>query len=268
MTPETKPKPKPSVIPYKREARDIYALIDFIPGEPEAQPDAMRQEPILRERVVPPLADWITDGGLDQTVLVSSNTILCYDRSDLNRRIQPDCYVAFGVDVQAICERELYLPWEVGKVPDFALEVSFQSTARRDMTTKREVYRQLGVPELWVVDGTGGDLHGAPLIGWRLSDGEYLPIPITVSEFGDEVSGYSPTTGLRLCFTEGEFRFQNPSTGEYLAGTIEDRRAYRELRAARERLQSERELERLRELSRRLQEQIRRLEGRGGASQD
>ena len=266
MTTETniKPKPKPSVIPYKREERDIYALMDFNPGEPEAQPDAMRQEPILRERVVPPLADWLTDGGIDQTVLVSSNTVLCYDRSDLNRRIQPDCYVAFGVDVQAIRDRELYLPWEVGKVPDFALEVSFQSTARRDMTTKREIYRQLGVPELWIVDGTGGDLHGAPLIGWRLSDGEYIEIPITAAEFGGEASGYSPMTGLRLRFTADGFRFQNPSTGEYLAGTIEDRRAYRELRAARERS----ELERLRETSRRLQEQIRRLEGRGAPSQD
>ena len=114
------------------------------------------------------------------------------------------------------------------------------------------------------MDGTGGDLHGTPLIGWRLSDGEYLEIPTTAAEFGGEVSGYSPTTGLRLCFTSDGFRFQNPSTGEYLAGTIEDRRAYRELRAARERS----ELERLRETSRRLQEQIRRIEGRGGASQD
>ena len=225
---KTKTKPKPSVIPYKREERDIYALIDFNPGEPEAQPDAMLQEPILRESVVTPLADWITDGGLDQTVFVSSDTILCYDRSDLNRRIQPDCYAAFGVDVQAILDRELYLPWEVGKVPDFALEVASRRTARRDLTTKREIYRQMEVPELWLVDGTGGDLYGAPLIGWRLSDGEYLPIPITVSEFGDEVSGYSPTTGLRLCFTEGEFRFQDPLTGKYLAGSLEGRRAYRE----------------------------------------
>ena len=132
MTTETKTDPKPSVIPYKREAIDIYALIDFIPGEPEAQPDAMLQEPILTESVITPLADWLTDGGIDRTVFVSSDTILCYDRSDLNIRIQPDCYVAFGVDVQAIRERELYLPWEVGKVPDFALEVASRTTARRD----------------------------------------------------------------------------------------------------------------------------------------
>ena len=298
---------KPSVIPYKREAIDIYALIDFIPGEPEAQPDAMLQEPILTESVITPLADRLTDGGLDPTVFVSSDTILCYDRSDLNIRIQPDCYVAFGVDVQAIRERELYLPWEVGKPPDFALEVASRTTARRDRTTKRDIYIRIGVPELWLVDGTGGEMHGAPLTGWRLENGEYAPIPIT-SESGGGVSGYSPATGLRLRFADGRFHFQDPSTGEDLVDTLEDRRAHRETRAAleaeRAELESERaehestrtdldierldhgltrserdaeraereriqrELEREREMNRRLQERIRRMEGRGGSSQD
>ena len=292
MTTDTKTDPKPSVIPYKREAIDIYALIDFIPGEPEAQPDAMLQEPILTESVITPLADWLTDGGIDRTVFVSSDTILCYDRSDLNIRIQPDCYVAFGVDVQAIRERELYLPWEVGKVPDFALEVASRTTARRDRTTKRDIYRRMGVPELWLVDGTGGEMHGAPLTGWRLENGEYAPIPIT-SESDGGVSGYSPAIGLRLTFAGGRFRFQDPSTGEYLVDTLEDRRAHRDARvehestrtnlnierldhsltrserdaerAERERIQSE--LEREREMNRRLQERIRRMEGRGGSPQ-
>ena len=308
MTTETntETKPKPSVIPYKREATDIYALIDFIPGEPEAQPDAMLQEPILTESVIPPLADWLTDGGLDQTVFVSSDTILCYDRSDLNIRIQPDCYVAFGVDVQAIRERELYLPWEVGKVPDFALEVASRTTARRDRTEKRDIYSQIGVPELWLVDGTGGEMHGAPLIGWRLENGEYAPIPIT-AEPGGGVIGYSPAIGLRLRFADGRFRFQDPATGEDLVDTLEDRRAHRATRAAldderaehestrtdlnierldhsltrserdaerdeRERIQRELERERGaresdRETIRRLQERIRRMEGRGGSPQ-
>ena len=230
MTTETNTKPKPSVIPYKREAIDIYALIDFIPGEPEAQPDAMLQEPILTESVITPLADRLTDGGLDRTVFVSSDTILCYDRSDLNIRIQPDCYVAFGVDVQAIRERELYLPWEVGKVPDFALEVASRTTARRDRTEKRDIYSQIGVPELWLLDGTGGEMHGAPLTGWRLEDGEYAPIPITADP-GGGVSGYSPAIGLRLRFADGRFHFQDPATGEDLVDTLEDRRAHRETRA-------------------------------------
>ena len=300
MMTETKTDPKPSVIPYKREAIDIYALIDFIPGEPEAQPDAMLQEPILTESVITPLADWLTDGGLDRTVFVSSDTILCYDRSDLNIRIQPDCYVAFGVDVQAIRERELYLPWEVGKVPDFALEVASRTTARRDRTEKRDIYSQIGVPELWLVDGTGGEMHGAPLTGWRLENGEYAPIPIT-SEPGGGVIGYSPAIGLRLRFADGRFRFQDPATGEDLVDTLEDRRAHRATRAAlddartdlnierldhsltrserdaeragraaeraeRERIASE--LEREREMNQRLQERIRRMEGRGGPPRD
>ena len=292
MTTETKTDPKPSVIPYKREAIDIYDLIDFIPGEPEAQPDAMLQEPILTESVIPPLADWLTDGGLDRTVFVSSDTILCSDRSDLNIRIQPDCYVAFGVDVQAIRERELYLPWEVGKVPDFALEVASRTTARRDRTTKRDIYGKIGVPELWLLDGTGGEMHGAPLTGWRLENGEYARIPITAESDGG-VSGYSPAIGLRLTFSHGRFRFQDPSTGEYLVDTLEDRRAHRDTRAALdderaehestrtnlnierldhsltrsefERIQSE--FEREREMNRRLQERIRRMEGRGGSPQ-
>ena len=46
------------------------------------------------------------------------------------------------------------------QVGDVALvvEVSF-STPNHDLTTKRNLYAQGGVPEMWVVDGEAGEVH-------------------------------------------------------------------------------------------------------------
>ena len=38
---------------------------------------------------------------------------------------------------------------EVGKVPDWALEVASESTRRVDVVRKPPIYERIGVPELW-----------------------------------------------------------------------------------------------------------------------
>ena len=116
------------IIPYQKEDRDIYAGLEFDPNDPEPLPDAMYQEPILAEFMYL-LAHHLVYGPGRRDVFVSSNTFICYDRGNLNRRIGPDCYVAVGVDAAAIRSRRLYLPWEAGKPPDLALEVASVSTA-------------------------------------------------------------------------------------------------------------------------------------------
>ena len=111
------------------------------------------------------LGSHFTDFGERPDTFLSSNTILCYDPGDLNIRVAPDVYLAFGVDEQAIRQRRLYLPWEVGKPPDLAVEVASASTARQDVTAKRDIYARIGVPEYWRFDPTGRDYYDQPLAG-------------------------------------------------------------------------------------------------------
>ena len=252
---------KPPPLPYRREPTDIYALMDFNPDEPEAQIEAMLQNPVILYDIMPTLNRHLAKGGRDPEVFLDSDTILCYDRSDPNVRIQPDCYVAFGVDAQAIRDRKVYLPWEVGKPPDFALEVASDSTARHDTSDKMDVYRRIGIPELWLCDSTGGALYGQPLAGWRLSGGEYLPIEMTEESDG-AIRGYSAAIGLYLCWLDGHLRFFDPTANRYLPDSdeaYEDSEALESERAAHAR--TRRALARERERSRRLEEALRRLRG-------
>ena len=266
---------KTKTLPYKREAIDIYDLIDFAPDEPEPLPDAMLQNRIISRQILSALDDRLSNFEQNPDVFVDSNTILCYDRSDLNVRIQPDFYAAFGVDAQAILDRQLYLPWEVGKPPDFALEVASKTTARYDVTDKMDIYRRIGVPEVWHVDHTGGEFYGQPLAGWRLSGGVYLPIETTERPDGF-ISGYSPAIRMFICWDDGQLRFFDPLENRYLRSSNEayaDSRGLDSERAAHARtrraLDSEqsghdatrRALESERERSRRLEEELRRLRG-------
>ena len=287
MTTATKTETETKPLRYKREAIEIDDLIDFNPDEPEAQIEAMLQNLVILHDIIPVLHRRLVSGGRNpEEVFLDTDTILCYDRSNLNVRVQPDCYVAFGVDARAIRDRGVYLPWEAGKPPDFALEVASDSTARYDTSDKMDVYRRIGVPELWLCDSTGGELYGQPLAGWRLSDGEYLPIAIAAEPDG-AISGHSAALGLHLCWDGRRLRFRDPLTGEYLrnndevhdafeseqiahAGTRRrfgrERIAHAETQQALERERREREAERAehereRERTRRLEEELRRLRG-------
>ena len=73
--------------------------------------------------------------------------------------------MVFWVDARAIRPRKLYLPWEAGKPPDWALEIASESTAREDVNRKPAIYARIGIPEYWRFDPTGGNYHGVPLWG-------------------------------------------------------------------------------------------------------
>ena len=79
-------------------------------------------------------------------MFLDTDTNICYDRSNLNVRVAPDVYITFGVDDRAIRPRKIYLPWEVGKVPDWVLEVASESTSRVDVQRKPGIYARIGVP--------------------------------------------------------------------------------------------------------------------------
>ena len=211
-------KPRHTMIPYQQEDRDIYDGLEFDPDDlAELWPGNMFQEPGLMELVYL-LNDHFVGSTGRRDVLVTGVGFICYERSNLNFRVGPDCMVAIGVDALAIRERRLYLPWEAGKPPDFVLEWASDSTAGNDIGPKREIYQSIGVGEYWRFDSTGGRHYGVPMIGERLVNGRYEPFDV-VAQADGSVRGYSPT--LDLYFTweplesgDGLVCVHDPATGQ------------------------------------------------------
>ena len=199
-----------TILAYNRQGEIDYSRLEFDPDKPDPLPDGMFQNPVLRQ------LGWALElrfGGRPD-FFYDSNTFICYDRLNLNGRVAPDFYAAFGVDAEAIIERRLYLPWEAGKPPDFVLEVASRDTAMRDVGAKREIYAQIGIPEYWRFDRTGGDLYGEPLAGELLVDGIYRPMELTTSPDG-VLKGYSPVLGLHLCWYDGVIYVYDGDSGTY-----------------------------------------------------
>ena len=236
-----------------------YAHLGQLPDPPRL-PDAMQQLPYLTTAFTI-LDDYFRER---PDALVGGEGYLCCDTRDRSRWVAPDCVVAFGVDPGAILHRNGYVIEEVGKPPDFVLEIASESTGRADYTTKRDIYAGYGVGEYWRFDATGGQHHDAALSGERLIDGVYEPMPLQHGQDG-VIRGHSPVLGLGLHWDDGRLRFFDPAAGAYLPGLTEAkaqldaeaearRNAEIELDAEVEaRRNSEVELQRLREQLSRLQ---------------
>lgn len=162
-------------------------------------------------------------------VFVNGGAFVSYDVTDGNRRVAPDLFIAFGVDVAGIYEK---LPnfwiWEVGKAPDFVMEVASPSSAANDLGWKRELYQQLEIQEYWRFDPTGGRLYGKAIEGERLVAGRYQEYPL---QFGDDgsVRGHSQLLDVMFYWDGAEFDALNPATGRTI-----DKRVAAEARADRE----------------------------------
>ena len=130
-------------------------------------------------------------------------------------RLAPNLVVTFGVRPDAIVSRNGYVINEVGKPPDWVLEIASRATGRRDYTVKRDGYAAYGIGEYWRFDHTGGRFHDAPLAGDMLVGGRYVPIELTHESDG-MMWGHSPTLGLDLVWDQGGLRLRDPLTLEYL----------------------------------------------------
>ena len=240
------------------EVVDQYPIEDTLPDPPKIHD--MRQHRQLR-RIDSALDSYYADR---PDVLVSGAGYLRQDAHNDAEQLAPDCVVAFGVDRDAIVERNGYVISEVGKPPDFVLEVASRSTGRRDYTIKRDAYARYGVVEYWRSDETGGKYHDAPLAGDRLVGGVYVPIPLHRTPDG-VIRGHSEILGLDVCWDRGITRFRDPSTGEYLPDNREMKEARDAAETQRDIAEAERDAERAgriaaeAELSR-LREQLRQME--------
>ena len=211
-------------------------LPDIFYEEPEPVEDGMQQEFSIQT-----IKGCLWERYLGRSDIFVSNAIfISYDRTNGNARIQPDLFIAFGVDAAAIREN---LPnfwiWETGKVPDFVMEVASPSTAANDTGPKRNLYQRLGVTEYWRFDPTGGELYGQPLQGERLIGGRYTPCEITAAPDGSQRSR-SQLLNLDFSWNGAEFDVLDPTTGksikitEIITAEQEARTAEQEARHAAE----------------------------------
>lgn len=232
------------ILPYKlqlEEGERLGALED-----PGPLPEGMYQNPTLlyaANALISRLRELLG-------VFVDFNTFVYFDRTNRNRRVSPDLYVALGVDTDAIRERHGYLIWEVGKPPDFVLEIASESTAQYDCAGKRDLYAEIGVLEYWRYDPTGGDYYGFPLVGERLVDGEYRPFEAHTDADG-EIWSHSPILDIDIYWGNDRLRVYDPDRDSFKLDAEELEQQYEAERAAR--IQAEAEIARLRAQLRRQQ---------------
>ena len=161
-----------------------------------------------------------------EDVYVVGNLLLYYQEGDLSKVVSPDIMVVFGASKHI---RSSYRLWEETKAPDFVLEIASESTYRTDRGEKRDTYAGMGVMEYWQYDPVGTHLD-PPLLGFRLVEGRYAPVPASAQD-GGLLTLRSEVLGLELRLTLGApvreaLHFYDPVRGEYL-------RTYREVDQAR-----------------------------------
>ena len=211
----------------------IYPETD---GQP--MPDGEYQAPIY----VDALATLRTHYENSPDVRVNGNTFLYYVQGNPNMSVSPDCYVATGLSSEQqgnIDRNNTYRLWEVGKPPEFVMEIASENTKSNDLIGKRALYASLGISEYWRYDQTGGDFYGEPLVGEILVDGEYQRIRMREDDDG-RVWAHSPALNLDLYWDDGELRFWDPIAEEWLlkhreehAGRLAERAGRLEERAGR-----------------------------------
>ena len=196
----------------------VYPETDGMP-----LPDGETQAPVYR-RVVGTIQVHFRDV---PGVRVNGNTFIYYVEGNPRRSVSPDCYVVSGLSEAAEQSLSLegnntYLLWEVGKPPDFVLEIGSESTGDVDTGRKRELYAELGVTEYWRYDPTGGKFYGESLVGERLVDGEYQRIEMS-HEMDGRVWGHSDVLNLDLWWDDGELRLWDPVSERWLLSHEEEK---------------------------------------------
>ena len=218
-------------------------------GKPMAETDEHR-------KVAVDLIDVLEHRYRDRAdVYVSGDLLIFYEPGNKKRHVAPDVFVCFDVENRL---RPNYLIWREGKGPDVIIEVTSKTTRNEDRKTKHPLYRDvLGVREYFLFDPFEEYLSPS-MQGFRLVDGEYLPI-------ARENGGLSSDLlGVRLTREGWILRLIDIATGQRLLPSAErakleaERAEIESARADREAERAEREGEARRaaeELARRLQEE-------------
>ncbi|RKZ55006.1 MAG: Uma2 family endonuclease [Candidatus Parabeggiatoa sp. nov. 3] len=119
----------------------------------------------------------------------------------------PDVFVTLGLGNQ---ERKSWVVWEEGKSPDVVIELLSESTAKKDKTSKKDIYQnQLKVAEYFWFDPFNPD----DFQGFELSKRVYKALPKHNDSFT------SQSLGLKLALWHG--RYKNVETTWLRWATLE-----------------------------------------------
>ena len=144
-----------------------------------------------------------------------------HDTSVRQGTVAPDILVALDVDGNIIQQRNGYSILEIGKPPDFVMEIAQKNFQRQALQGRVADYEAFGVQECWFFDTTGGEKVPDGLRGWRLVGNRYQDILIQADGAGNRW-GYSAILQLAVCWEHGQLRFYDGETGEYLLTHAED----------------------------------------------
>lgn len=190
-------------------------------------------------------------------VYVSGNLLLYYHKGDPTRSVAPDVLVVLGIPKR---KRRIYQTWVEGKAPDVVIEISSETTWRRDAFFKTTLYANLGVREYFLFDTSRECLRGGPLLGLALDGPVFVDI-----EPSQEGRVRSEALGLELFVERAQddeglrLRFFDPQTGQTLQTPAEAAQAA-ELRAHQEAEHRQAAEQRAKEL----EDEIRRLRAERG----
>ncbi len=169
-------------------------------GKPMGETDWHRQA-IMR------LIDLLTLRYQGLNTYVSGDILMYYVEGNPKKFVVPDVLVVKKHRTQ---NRRTYRIWDEGRVPDVIIEVTSKKTRKRDEFEKPELYRQLGVRELFLFDPLMEYLD-PPLMGFRLTDGRYQQL-----RFDETGALLSEELGLHLRIEDGTLQLIEVSTGERL----------------------------------------------------
>lgn len=170
--------------------------------------------------------------GPSNSIIVLGETPLRWTPSQQRGHRIPDLMVAFNVDHNLAVRQDGYSISEQGKPPHFVLEIASKNTGVEDYTGKRHDYADFGVPEYWRFDASGQGYHDALIAGDRLVNGVYDEIEIVHTDASHHW-GHSQVLNLDLCWENGELRWWDPVTQDYLPtfAEVRDKGAAAEARA-------------------------------------
>ena len=182
-------------------------------GEPMAESDEQLTAMI---DTISTLREWYAS---HDDVYVGGDLLIYYRMNDNVTRVAPDVLVVHGTGKH---RRRHWRVWVEGRTPDFVMEMASNSTWQRDMNQKRNIYAELDVTEYWRFDPSG-EYFAPPLIGERLVDGQYRPLPTATDEDGI-LRGRSAVIGLDLCvLPDGNLRLYDRESGRWLRTLAEER---------------------------------------------
>jgi Uma2 family endonuclease len=197
----------------------VPAEVDYPDSDGKPMAETPRHRKVMTD-TIQTLEDWYAD---DDMVYISGNMFIYYVPGDARRRVSPDVF--FTKDIPKLPERRRYLIWEEGRAPDVMFEITSPSTRDEDLEEKFALYRDvLRVREYFLFDPYEEYLD-PPLQGYRLIDGQYVPIQPVERRLPSEV------LELHLERHGEQLRLYNPATGQWLPTRLE---VIAQIRATRE----------------------------------